>query len=255
MKITLSSTKNEIEILKNSTMKIATISCQIAGVPFSPDLINNAFELYDQDMEQKFACPNFNGLLTVKGDDVIVEMELSEKAFKAYMELVDDVVDEIISPVGMAVIGLIKLVKGSLKSITNKAMKIADMFTIPENEKMYAVKQYTWIIDNVFVHGIAIWENDHYNKPSPCMWWSDEDSDLHDFVAKKINADPPAEEEFTFNSYDEADKRHDELFDMIINTRPSISMTELEEQCDGADKKKPTLDGFIQQHFDDFNKK
>lgn len=255
MKITLSNTKSEIAMLKNSTIKIAEVSCRIASIPFSKSPIDNAFECCEQDNDQKFSCPNFSGLLKVENDTVIVEMELSEAAFQAYMELTDEIIDEIVSPIGMAVIGLIKLVKGSLKSITNKAMKIADMFTIPEDEKVYAVKQYTWIIDNVFVHGIAIWENDHYNKPSPCMWWSDADSDLHDFVAKKINADPPAEEEFTFNSYDEADKRHDELFDMIINTRPSISMTELEEQCDGADKKKPTLDGFIQQHFDDFNKK
>lgn len=258
MKITLSNTKNEIEILKNSTMKIATISCQIAGVPFSPDLINNAFDLYDQDMEQKFACPNFNGLLTVKGDDVIVEMELSEKAFKAYMELVDDVVDEIISPVGMAIIGLFKLIKGSCKSITNKAMKIANMFEIPDEDKRYALKRHTYKVDGKNIHAISIWESDGYNEPSPVFWWKDSDKELNSYIDSRIHKEPPVNTEYTYESYDEAYKAQDELYRVLTGrVDAEITMDELEDQCDGADNsknKKPSLDGFIKQHFDDFGK-
>lgn len=258
MTIIITNTFAEIETMKATTNKILSV-CAALGTPIPTDEVDKAFKKILEGEDQRFACPHITTTLTKNAADKTVTMtiDMSEEAFKAYLSLIDEVTDTIVNPVAMTVIGMIKMLKGSFKALMNKAAKIGEMFIIPSDQKKYALKRHTYKIDGKTIHAISIWESDGYNAPSPVFWWKDSEKELGGYIDSRIRKESPVDSEYVYDSYDDAYKAHDELYRLLTGRvdATAINIDDLEEQCDGADKKKPTLDGFIKQNFDDFNKK
>ena len=205
---------------------------------------------------------------------ISLKVEVKEELINKIADVIGDIGGSFAVPAALHLLGFSKSIKNSLKAISSSISEITNMVEIPEEEIRYLISNRKFPVRKfpvgyLNIEYTAVWKYDGFNKPYVYYFHckDDIDRDIEDLIKKMENKNVPSVDKIDLTK-EEASNRlkaigiktdvfGDEKEKEDTTDNNVISMDQLEKECDNADSdnEKPSLDKFIKQNFDDFNKK